>query len=161
MMYIIFLSCALGFSLLGSALIRTLDVTARTFRQVKMVAAHWKPRQAGVIYSTTVVYQPQQDLISEAAPVHESADLDCLENAHAVPTTLTACTCGTDYSFCSADRVHEDGLLKTPYSHTTRKLGCAQRLQTKSSVRVQFLERFAVETLIGPQGHVAPRCVLF
>ncbi|KAG0410541.1 hypothetical protein HPB47_012347 [Ixodes persulcatus] len=68
--------------------IRTLDLTARTFRQMKMgVTAHWKPSQAGVISSTTVLYQLQEDLLNE----HDYAYLltgrltqDCLENVFSV-----------------------------------------------------------------------------
>ncbi|KAM7285678.1 hypothetical protein ISCGN_032565 [Ixodes scapularis] len=51
--------------------IRTLYLTARTFRQMKMgVIAYWKPSQAGVISSTTVVYQLQEDLLNDYGYAH-------------------------------------------------------------------------------------------
>ncbi|KAM7303315.1 hypothetical protein ISCGN_013277 [Ixodes scapularis] len=68
--------------------IRTLDLTARTFRQMEMfVTAHWKPSQAGVISSTTVVYQLQEDLLNDhgyACLLTGRLTQDCLENVFSV-----------------------------------------------------------------------------
>ncbi|KAG0436191.1 hypothetical protein HPB47_018089 [Ixodes persulcatus] len=48
------------------AAIHKLDLTTRTFREMKMGStAHWKPLQAGVIASTTVVYQLHEDLLND------------------------------------------------------------------------------------------------
>ncbi|KAM7298224.1 uncharacterized protein ISCGN_018634 [Ixodes scapularis] len=70
------------------AAIQKLDLAARTFREMNMgETAHWKPSQAGLIASTTVVYQLQEELLNEHGYDYlltGRMTQDCLENLFSV-----------------------------------------------------------------------------
>lgn len=70
------------------AAIEKLNITACTFREMTMGStSHWKPSQAGLITSTTVVYQLQHELLNEHGYGYlltGRMTQDCLENLFSV-----------------------------------------------------------------------------